>query len=554
MLEMASLPLERVLGPELGRIYLDLHRDHGVEFLPETTVARFEGQTSVERVITADDALIETDYVVVGVGVAPRTGLVETAGLRVDNGIVVDEQLRTSAPDVFAAGDVANAHHPFYGDHIRVEHWDTALHHGPVAARNMLGQAEAYDRIPYFFSDQYETGMEYSGHATDWDEVVFRGDVAAREFIAFWLKDERVVAGMNMNVWDVSDPIRELIRSRRAVDTAELADPDVPLSQLIEPATSEPGREEALSAWASEGGIAVNRLRHLEDAGVSIWLDDLSRELIDSGEFMRLVQKRSVTGATSNPTIFAKAISGSGRYDRQLRLALESGVRDPQEIFFELALEDVRRAADALRAAYDLSDGHTGFVSFECTPDLADDAEATVRQALEVSDRLDVPNALIKVAATDAGIEAIEELTAQGVSVNVTLLFSVERYAQAIGAYWDGLTRRAAAGEPLAHITSVASFFVSRVDAAVDPWLAPGLAPARKNRDRQRPARLRSLSRVIEYPALGSARSTGRPPAATALGEHRDQERRLLRRSLRRGAGRPGSDQHDAAGDSRCLR
>jgi transaldolase len=217
----------------------------------------------------------------------------------------------------------------------------------------------------------------------------------------------------------------------------------------------------------------VNRLRHLEDAGVSIWLDDLSRELIDSGEFMRLVQKRSVTGATSNPTIFAKAISGSGRYDRQLRLALESGVRDPREIFFELALEDVRRAADSLRAAYDLSDGRTGFVSFECTPDLANDAEATVRQALEVSDRLDVPNALIKVAATDAGIQAIQELTAHGVSVNVTLLFSVERYTQAIGAYWNGLTRRAAAGESLSHITSVASFFVSRVDAAVDPWLAP---------------------------------------------------------------------------------
>ena len=122
----------------------------------------------------------------------------------------------------------------------------------------------------------------------------------------------------------------------------------------------------------------MNRLRHLEDAGVSIWLDDLSRELIDSGEFMGLVQKRSVTGATSNPTIFAKAISGSGRYERQLQLALESGVRDPQEIFFELALEDVRRAADALRAVYDLSDGRTGFVSFECTPDLADDADATV--------------------------------------------------------------------------------------------------------------------------------------------------------------------------------
>jgi 3-phenylpropionate/trans-cinnamate dioxygenase ferredoxin reductase subunit len=255
MLEMAALPLERVLGPEVGRIYRDLHRDHGVEFLPETTVARFEGEGSVQRVITSDDASLETDYVVIGIGVAPRIGLPEAAGLRIDNGVAVDEYLQTSARNVFGAGDVANARHPFYNRHVRVEHWDTALHHGPVAAKNMLGQDEVYDRIPYFFSDQYETGMEYSGHATDWDEVVFRGDVAAREFIAFWLKDERLVAGMNMNVWDVSDPIRELISSRRALDPGKLADPDVPLSQLLElPSSGEDLREEALSAWASEGG------------------------------------------------------------------------------------------------------------------------------------------------------------------------------------------------------------------------------------------------------------------------------------------------------------
>jgi transaldolase len=220
-------------------------------------------------------------------------------------------------------------------------------------------------------------------------------------------------------------------------------------------------------------GIAVNRLQHLQEAGVSIWLDDLSRDLLESGDFLRLVQEQAVTGATSNPTIFARAISGSARYDRQVRHALESGLDDPQEIFFDLALEDVRRAADVLRAVYELSDRRTGFVSFECTPDLADDTEATVRQALEVRDRLDVPNLLIKIAATDAGIKAIEELTARGVSVNVTLLFSVKRYAQAIEAYWEGLARRADAGQSLAGITSVASFFVSRVDAAVDPWLAP---------------------------------------------------------------------------------
>jgi len=258
MIEMASLPLERVLGPEVGQVYLDLHRDHGVEFLPETTVQRFEGNGSVERVVTGDGAVRETDFVVVGVGVAPRTGLVETAGFEINDGLVVDEHLETSVPGVFAAGDVANAWHPFYGRRLRVEHWANALNQGPVAAKAMLGQDVVYDEIPYFFSDQYDAGMEYSGYATEWDEVVFRGDVAAREFIAFWLKDERVVAGMNMNVWDVSDPIRELIRSLRPVSRRDLADPDVPLLRLI--ADREPkvvprqAPDEALSAWASEGG------------------------------------------------------------------------------------------------------------------------------------------------------------------------------------------------------------------------------------------------------------------------------------------------------------
>ncbi|MGH2957115.1 MAG: transaldolase [Solirubrobacterales bacterium] len=216
----------------------------------------------------------------------------------------------------------------------------------------------------------------------------------------------------------------------------------------------------------------MNRLQRLQRAGVSIWLDDLSRELLENGVFARLVTDLAVTGATSNPTIFAKAITSSD-YDSQIRRALHSGGADPRELFFELALEDVRRGTDLLRAVYELSDGRDGFVSFECTPDLADDAEATVAQALEIRDRLDVPNLLIKVAATDAGITAIEELTARGVSVNVTLLFSLRRYEQAIGAYWDGLERRAGAGKPLADVSSVASFFVSRVDAEVDPQLGP---------------------------------------------------------------------------------
>jgi 3-phenylpropionate/trans-cinnamate dioxygenase ferredoxin reductase subunit len=253
MIEMASLPLERVLGPELGEIYVDLHRGHGVEFLPETTVDRFEGKGSVERVVTNDGSSIETEFVVVGIGVAPRAGLVETAGVRVDNGVLVDEHLEASVPGLFAAGDVANARHPFYRRHLRVEHWANALKQGPVAARSMLGKSASYDEIPYFFSDQYEASMEYSGYATQWDEVVFRGDVAAHEFVAFWLKDQRLVAGLNMNVWDASDPIRELIRSRRALDPRDLADPAVPLAELLQTADPRDGTE-ALSTWASEGG------------------------------------------------------------------------------------------------------------------------------------------------------------------------------------------------------------------------------------------------------------------------------------------------------------
>ena len=215
----------------------------------------------------------------------------------------------------------------------------------------------------------------------------------------------------------------------------------------------------------------MNRLEQLQAAGVSIWLDTLSRDLLDSGAFAELIAASAVTGATSNPTIFAKAITGSDRYDDQLRAA---SVRDPQELFFELALEDVRRAADLLRPVYDASAGRDGFVSFECTPDLADDTAATVEQAVELWNRLARPNVMIKVPATDAGVPAIEELTARGINVNVTLLFSVARYEQVIDAYLTGLERRVNRGEPVDAIASVASFFVSRVDAKVDALLLEG--------------------------------------------------------------------------------
>jgi 3-phenylpropionate/trans-cinnamate dioxygenase ferredoxin reductase subunit len=199
----------------------------------ETGVAAFEGGTAVERVRTTDGRELHCDFVVVGIGVTPRTGLAAQAGLAVGDGILVDEHLQTSDPDVFAAGDVAGALHPFYDHRIRVEHWANALNQGPVAARSMLGQPAVYDRLPYFFSDQYDLGMEYVGYAATWDRVVFRGDPARRELLAFWMVGDRVAAGMNLNIWDISETIDALIRSRVAVDDRRLADPGTPLADLV---------------------------------------------------------------------------------------------------------------------------------------------------------------------------------------------------------------------------------------------------------------------------------------------------------------------------------
>jgi 3-phenylpropionate/trans-cinnamate dioxygenase ferredoxin reductase subunit len=233
IVEQADVPLERVLGREVGEIYAQIHRDHGVELVTGATLESFEGGGRVERVKLADGKTLPADFVVVGVGVSPRTKLAERAGIAIDNGIVTDERLETSVPGVFAAGDVANAFHPFYESHLRVEHWANALNQPATAARAMLGKPASYDRLPYFFSDQYEVGMEYHGYATAWDEVVFRGEPATREFIAFWLQGGRVVAGMNVNVWDVGDQIKSLIRSREQVDSQRLRDFEVPLPDPV---------------------------------------------------------------------------------------------------------------------------------------------------------------------------------------------------------------------------------------------------------------------------------------------------------------------------------
>jgi transaldolase len=251
----------------------------------------------------------------------------------------------------------------------------------------------------------------------------------------------------------------------------------------------------------------MKRLQALHDAGVSVWLDTLSREQLDSGHFAGLIADCAVTGATSNPTIFAEAITGSDGYDDQLRAAFASGLRDPERLFFNLALEDVCRAADLLRPTYDDSGGRDGYVSFECTPDLADDTQGTIGQAIELWDRIDRPNAMIKVPGTEAGLGAIEELTARGVNVNVTLLFSVPRYERVIDAYMSGLERRLASGDPIHAIASVASFFVSRVDAKVDRLLPVGSAlRGRVAIANARLAYARYLDRFSEDPCLANDR------------------------------------------------
>jgi NADPH-dependent 2,4-dienoyl-CoA reductase/sulfur reductase-like enzyme len=234
VVEPEPVALYRAIGLELGEVFTGLHREHGVEFRFGESVSEFRGSGRVGEVITSSGAVLPADAVVVGIGAVPSTGLAADAGLDVGNGIVVDAGLRTSDSGIYAAGDVANAYHPLLGRRVRVEHWANALNAGPAAARSMLGQDVSYDPVPYFYSDQYDLGMEAAGlpEPGSYDRVVYRGDRDAREFIAFWLTKDAVVAGMNVNVWDVNDDIQALIRSGRAVDTARLTDPDVPLSQI----------------------------------------------------------------------------------------------------------------------------------------------------------------------------------------------------------------------------------------------------------------------------------------------------------------------------------
>jgi 3-phenylpropionate/trans-cinnamate dioxygenase ferredoxin reductase subunit len=238
VLEPQPTALYRVLGPELGEKFARLHRSHGVEFRFGESAAEFRaagpGSDRVGTVVTTAGAELPADVVVVGIGVTPNVGLAESAGLEVGNGVVTDSALRTSDPDIFAAGDVASSYVPLLGRHLRVDHWSNALNGGKAAGYSMLGQQVEYNRVPYFYSDQYDLGMECAGLPDPgrYDQVVYRGDSDTLEFIAFWLQERRLVAGMNVNVWDVNDDIQGLIRSARPLDPARLANPGIPLTEV----------------------------------------------------------------------------------------------------------------------------------------------------------------------------------------------------------------------------------------------------------------------------------------------------------------------------------
>jgi 3-phenylpropionate/trans-cinnamate dioxygenase ferredoxin reductase subunit len=233
LVDPAPVPLQRVLGDDIGAVFARLHAENGVQLRLGTGVAELRGRDAVDAVVLDDGRVEAADVVVVGVGVVPRTEVAQAAGLAIDNGILVDEHLATTAPGIYAAGDVANAFHPRYGKRLRVEHWANALHQGTTAGRNAAGNADAFARLPYFFSDQYDLGMEYVGHAGAADAVVVRGDVEAREFIAFWHRDGVVTAAMNVNVWEVVDQLGAIVASQRAIDPALLADPGVPLDAVL---------------------------------------------------------------------------------------------------------------------------------------------------------------------------------------------------------------------------------------------------------------------------------------------------------------------------------
>jgi 3-phenylpropionate/trans-cinnamate dioxygenase ferredoxin reductase component len=236
VVETAKLPLVGAVGEEVGAVFAALHRDHGVDLRLDSEVEEIttaDGKATGLRL--GDGSSVAADAVLVAVGAQPNIELADQAGLSTgDGGVLVDASLRTSDHDIYAVGDIAAAEHPLFGSRIRTEHWANALKQPAVATAGMLGEKAEYTELPYFFTDQYDLGMEYAGYAPTYNRVVFRGDVDRREFVAFWLDaDNRVLAGMNVNIWDVLDDVKSLIRSKSVVDPDKLADPQAPLGGLV---------------------------------------------------------------------------------------------------------------------------------------------------------------------------------------------------------------------------------------------------------------------------------------------------------------------------------
>ncbi|KRC63176.1 pyridine nucleotide-disulfide oxidoreductase [Agromyces sp. Root81] len=235
VLERDPIPLANALGDELGSMFAELHVEHGVDLRPSVVVSEIVGERGRVTGVRLDTGeQFDADLVLVGVGASPNLDLARGAGAAIDSGVLTDAALRTDLPNVYAAGDIAEAYHPLADMRLRSEHWANALHGGAAAARSMLGELESYDDIPYFYTDQYDLGMEYSGFGplTRGAEIVYRGDRARREFISFWVVDGRVVAGMNVNVWDVNEAVQGIISRGDRVDPLRLADEGVPLEEL----------------------------------------------------------------------------------------------------------------------------------------------------------------------------------------------------------------------------------------------------------------------------------------------------------------------------------
>ena len=409
VLEALDLPLVRVLGPEVASIFAALHTAHGVDLRVNTKVSSIEGDDGMAIVRLADGSSVEADLLVVGIGAVPETRPRRGRGAANDNGIVVDEQLRTSEPDIFAAGDVANAYHPLLGRHLRVEHWDNAIEQGVVAAQNMLGKAVSYDRLPYFYSDQYDLGMEYLGNVgpDGYDQVVLRGKPAEGTFTAFWLREGRVLAGMHANDWDAMDPIRKIVGAhhgvRRPARRIRVPGPDrgEPRLSAHPSAEREPPRPGAIKRL-KKGSTTMSRLTRLhEEQGQSPWLDNLTRPYLQDATLFRLII-HGVRGVTANPTIVAKAIESSDAYDKQFHRLMADG-HSVEDAYWHLVITDVVDALRVLRPTFDLNGGGDGFVSIEVAPECAHDTEATKKAARDLHERIGEPNLLVKIPATTAG-------------------------------------------------------------------------------------------------------------------------------------------------------